>query len=103
MRRAVSCRECGAALHSSHELPTPGTVRHMGRSLCGTCRARHVRDGTLVDVPRITRTRDDMLDDWRLIGGPPLSHSEAARRLGVPTGTLTKALTRAGIYRNEPT
>jgi hypothetical protein len=57
--------------------------------------------GRLINFERVTLSNEDMLDAWRTVGGPGLTHPIAAMRMGVELDALQNALLRAGIRRRE--
>lgn len=93
----MKCRVCGIGLVPQR---TPlgdleGYRRHAGRRLCHPCTRACVRNGTLEDHPRITRTAAEVLADFesfrkRYNGDRKL----IAERMGIKYDTLNTVLAR---------
>lgn len=90
------CRCCGVPLHHRYHQPhrTPTSRRHEARGLCNSCYLLRTRDGTVIDYPRATLPRDDLLDDWVLLRDVTNTHT-AASRLGLTLEGFRTALYRA--------
>jgi hypothetical protein len=89
--------DCGCELVSGRNrgaLPS-GTRRHQGRGLCRPCYDAHYRDGTHVDLPRITRRQDDVLDAWEIWRRRGYVRREVAAQLGMSLKAFERACTRA--------
>lgn len=72
------------------------------RGLCNTCRCRRDRNGTVLDIERLTMSAAEVLDEWDLYAyDSTLSYTANvklfAARLQRPHPTIEKALSRAGI------
>jgi hypothetical protein len=76
----MSCIECPRELD-----------RHAARGLCKSCYERHRWAGTRHDLPRATRTREQVLEAWELYR----DKWEAARALSMKTPAFERALQRA--------
>lgn len=74
-----------------------GVREHEGRGLCSRCYCalRERRPEALLDYPRIVRTRDELLDDYRILRAQGLTQAEIAIKLDMRLATLTRALERA--------
>jgi hypothetical protein len=70
--------------------------RHAGRGLCEACSKRHRNAGDLEDVERTTRTRDELLTDYRHLAAEGHPVPVIADRLGVTRWAIYKARARAG-------
>lgn len=82
-RRERACASCGAA-----------TLRVI-RGLCDSCFGKARYYGTLADWPRVTRSRDELLEDYQLLRSDGLSREVIAARLGMHYDSLMRALVRA--------
>lgn len=82
----MTCADCAGALRGSGS-----------RGLCPTCYFRHRRRGTLIDFPRGTRPRRDLIDDYNLLRSEGYTRRQIADRLGMKDKSLYRALRRAGI------
>jgi hypothetical protein len=89
------CRICG--VHPLHPANQRGVyaLEHHGRGLCSTCHrwARHT--GRLLDYERTSRSREDLLEDYRMLRGQGHSRVQIAERLGMKLTSLDTALLRA--------
>lgn len=73
----------------------PYRTTHHGRGLCGGCRD-HVRvHGDLVDYPRITRSRDDVLDAYAILKTKGHTKREIAHELDMTYPAFERAILRA--------
>lgn len=68
---------------------------HLGRGLCRPCWSRAKNTDTLYDHPRATRSRADLLADWRMLRGQGHTKRQIAERLGMTFRALDQALVRA--------
>lgn len=86
-------------LHRPHGATADALPRgyrfHDARTLCTRCAPACRRDGTLLDYPRRTRSRDDLLDDWAILREQGITYSQFAERVDMSTSALQRALTRA--------
>jgi transposase-like protein len=71
----------------------PSKVR--GRGLCRPCHRTVWRQGTLLDYPRLTRSRADVLADYLHLREDGHSLRQIAERMGMQYGSLCRALQRA--------
>lgn len=85
---------CGYPLTSHHGNQQPGHRRHAARGLCDSCRRRAITDGTYLDHPPMTRSRDELLEDWDVLRCSGVTRTEAARRLGISCDALERAIYR---------
>lgn len=69
--------------------------QYMGRGLCDSCYWRAHHRGTLIDHGRVNRTREELLEDYRLLRSEGFSRSQIADRLGVTRDAVDKAISRA--------
>jgi hypothetical protein len=70
-------------------------VRHSGRGLCERCYHAHDRAGTLLNFPKASRTRDEVLADVEALRVCGLSKAQIAERLNMSFKALDRAITRA--------
>lgn len=77
------CLRCGKT-----DLP------HAGRGLCTTCSKRCSNDGTLLDYPRLTRSKEDTAEDVLYLTGCGETPKAVTIRLGMSPGAIAKALIR---------
>lgn len=68
--------------------------RHHSRGLCDSCWQRHRRHDTLELYPRRSRSRDEVIDDWRFLAAEGFSRADAAERMGMTRDALDKAIAR---------
>lgn len=99
-RFAGNCRTCHIPMVSRpHAAPAAlcpeGRRYHACRSLCTSCAATARRTGDLIDHPRRTVRRDDLLDDWALLRDEGLSYGDFAARIGSTETAVLRALARA--------
>lgn len=74
--RTIVCIECS-------------TVTDMhSRRLCRLCYKRRLRDGDLIDIPRVTRPYADTIEDLEFFRDNGIGVAEAMRRLGMSRGSL---------------
>lgn len=72
-----------------------GWRRHRGRGLCWPCYDRARKTGDLIDHGRVSRTRDEVLDDVALLREQGITrHVDVAARIGISVGALEKHLMR---------
>lgn len=94
------CADCGrpmapqSALRRNPEL-RQRYVEHQCRGLCSACRKRHAQAGTILDFERTQHTRDEVLDEWVTLRDEGHTVPQAARRIGMTTEALLRALERA--------
>lgn len=89
-----SCRRCGAFMHPQR---SGGPWRHIaiGRGLCMSC-WRHLQGtGELADYERVSRSRDDLLDDYEVLRGEGYDWRQCAERLGMSYPSFERAMFRA--------
>lgn len=86
MSTGAVCVDCGRA-------PRAG----LSRSRCGACYNRHIRAGTRIDLPRVTRARADVVDDYLHLRAYGKGRGEIARQLGMTVDALHQALKRAAL------
>jgi hypothetical protein len=55
------------------------------------------RNGRLEDYPRLTRTREDVVEDTAFLAQRGLRRREIAQRLGLKPDSLYQAHRRAGV------
>lgn len=92
------CEDCGRLMASLTylerfpELRDGGIVRLGSRAYCVTHYRRRVKDG---EIERVTRSREEVLEDWAFLRDDGVSLTEAAQRMGMKRKTLEQALYRA--------
>lgn len=85
-------------VHKNHPKPLPpGVVPYQARRLCSVCYHRAERNGTLVDYPRSTRARADVVEDYLLLKArsPDMTKARIAAEMGMTHSALDRALVRA--------
>jgi len=95
-----TCARCGAGPLIPYVRWCAGDrngVRHCARGLCSRCWFRSNDDGTLIDYPRATMSRAELLEDFRLLREQGLDRRQIAERLGMRKGSLNQALRRAEL------
>jgi len=70
------------------------TGSHNGRGLCESCYDYEEWHGNLLAWPRLTRTADEVVADWRVLGAQRATE-DVARRIGMGLPALRRALARA--------
>ncbi len=95
MSTSECCTRCDVPMRSRKSDPRPGTRIHLGRGLCVNCRNWARRRGLILDYPRITRPRDDLLDDYVLLRGEGYTWRQCAERLGMNYPAFRRAMERA--------
>lgn len=90
----MNCNECRRAIHPRSS-DAAREDAHDGRGLCSSCYKRADYHGQLIDHPRRTRTRDEVLEEWDWLrrAGVPWQH--AHERLGMTAGAFQRAYYRA--------
>lgn len=90
------CRDCGVHMHRmrSH-VCSAGHLRCAGRQLCAGCWGRRTRNGTLADVPRATRSRDEVLDEWVFLRPEGITSRQFAERMGMSLAAWERMFYRA--------
>lgn len=84
----MTCASCGKSRHLA------------GRGLCGACYSRMTCHGTLVDYPRMTRSRDELLEDYVMLRRQGHTWPQCAERLGMRYDAFARALQRARVARD---
>lgn len=95
---ARPCARCG-----KHTLPdnkrqrtdTAYADRMRGRGMCTNCYANEEYHGRLTDWPRVTRSRDELLDDYVILRRQGYDGKQCADRLGMKYPTFERAILRA--------
>lgn len=82
LRWLTDCADCG------------GEGWHSARGLCELCYWRHRREDTLADWPRLSYSRDELLEEWALLSREGHTRQQAADRLGISKERLDKAIQR---------
>jgi hypothetical protein len=88
------CRRCLRHMVSQRQTLPQGWAHHRGRGLCNGCHAHVARHGQLDDYERVTRSREDLLEDFRLLCGRGLSVVDAAHQMGITTDAIYAARVR---------
>jgi hypothetical protein len=88
------CVRCGTSINP-YTRQEPHRSTHKGRGLCGTCRDYVTTHGDLADYPRVTISRDELLDDYVILRKEGYTHRQIAKRLGMTYVALDRALVRA--------
>lgn len=65
------------------------------RGLCSNCYAHEEYHGTLIDWPRITRSRDELLDDYVILRQQGYDWKQCAIKLGMKYPAFEQAMIRA--------
>lgn len=78
-----ACQRCGT---------TRGSRRI--RRLCPTCWVRIRNTDELADYPRVTRTSDEVIEEWQVLSAYGMSKREVAARLGMTYAAFDRALHR---------
>lgn len=94
------CSDCRRPMVSQSAMRKDPDLRqkfaaHSCRGLCTTCRKRHTKAGTLIDFERTNHSRDEVLDEWVILRDEGNTVPQAARRLGMTTEAMRRALARA--------
>lgn len=66
-----------------------------GRGLCSHCYQTAWATGDLIDYPRATRSRNDLLDDYVILRAEGHTGQQIAQRLGMTYPAFERALQRA--------
>jgi hypothetical protein len=72
-----------------------GAYPDHGRGLCRGHHWRAQQDDTLLDYPRTTRSRDEILDDWIRCRSRGMNRRQAAAAMGMSFVAFVKAYERA--------
>lgn len=84
---ASRCRSCAVPMVPARTARAEGVPighrRHDGRGLCTPCYGVARRADALADHERLTRSSDDLLDDWALLRGQGHPVDVIAERLGM--------------------
>ena len=112
------CRRCerGPLVHGARwrrltrpERKATGGVEHCARGLCRTCYVVVLEQGALYDYEPVSRSREEVLDEWELLRSDGVTDlAIAAERIGTTRAALEKCLERARkagdprgqVYRN---
>jgi hypothetical protein len=90
------CTVCGDLMHrGSGRLCHDGHRRHEGRGLCTSCHAVLLRRGLLDDHPRAALTRDELLDEWRVLARSGTSFRDFPHKVGMTYAAWERAFQRA--------
>lgn len=68
---------------------------YAARFRCERCYDRARKRRALIDLPRITRSADELLDDYALLRSEGYTRLQIAERLGIDVRALDQALYRA--------
>ena len=80
----------------------PGVRRHKSRRLCTSCYPRVLQRGELESYPRLRRSGDEVLDEYRHLREQGVrQHVDLAQRLGLSPGALSTLLWRARRVRDD--
>jgi len=63
--------------------------------MCSTCLAKARDAGTLEDHPRMSRTRDELMDDWTALRLRGFNKVQAAKQLGMVIKSFDRQYQRA--------
>lgn len=89
------CVRCDVPLCSPRIVPPPGVGRSGGRGLCQNCHAWARYHDRLLDYPRSTRSRDDLLEDYVMLRREGYDWPLCAERLGMTYAAFERAIHRA--------
>lgn len=92
---ARRCTTCGYPLVVRGDTVAAGWRTHSGRGLCTICYRRAHHRGDIIDHERVSRRRDDVLDDWETLRSAGVGRVDAARRLGMTVAAFGQSLYRA--------
>lgn len=85
------CTRCRGQLRSKKARPQPGIRIHSARGLCSTC----YKQVDYLDYERITRSLDELLDDYVLLRSEGFDWRQCAQRLGMSYTAFERAMYRA--------
>jgi hypothetical protein len=68
-----------------------------GRQLCLSCYNVRHRNGTLCDYPRAFASREEWLEDYRMLAAQGFDRGQIAERFGVTRDAVDKRLMRYGL------
>jgi hypothetical protein len=91
---ATQCRRCKVAI-KPFTSGGRGRAKASARGICGLCYFHIQGTDELLDYERVTRSRDDLLDDYELLRSDGLTWREIAARLHMPYATFERAMLRA--------
>jgi hypothetical protein len=98
------CLRCSKEVLPDIKRDRPGVPNHKrsrGRSLCSLCYTWARYHGKLVDYPRSTRSRDELLDDYVILRSQGYNWSQCATKLGMSYSAFERAIYRARRARDE--
>lgn len=73
-----------------------GTARHhVGRGLCQKCYEVFKYSGELIAFETLTRTRDELMEDWQILRSRGCTKRQAAQRIGMSFDSFNRAYSRA--------
>ena len=93
-RRPTRCMGCNRAMAPYSQTQADGS-HHRARGLCSRCHSAFQYTGELIAFERLTRTRDELLEDWELLRAQGLTRRQAAERMRMPYLSFNRALQRA--------
>jgi hypothetical protein len=88
------CVRCQHPIKPRHKAPNWATA-HAARGLCLPCWQTAKKTGQLPDIPRLTRTRDELLDDYVILRGEGYTWRQCAQKLDMTYPAFERALLRA--------
>lgn len=91
------CAACREPMHpgTTHKLCPNGHPTHRGRGLDMTCYEVATRDGTLIDYPRTSYPRDELLEEWSVLSERGVDYYEFPQVVGMSFETWARAFQRA--------
>lgn len=91
-----ACRRCGDPI-VARTSATPDDKPHCARQMCSGCYSDAKRTGEIINYPRTTKSRADVLEDWGICRRRNMGKREAAQIMGMTYGALDQALRRARL------
>lgn len=100
MRKCSKCRRTcvpngqwrSATPEQREEWKAAGLARFDSRGMCGACRCRATRNGTLIDHERTYWRAEDLWEEWQHMADPLAPVMAECRRLSVLLGVSPKRL-----------
>lgn len=88
------CVHCARPIHPRGKAPNWAST-HAARGLCMPCWQTTRRHGLPHDIPRLTRSRDELLDDYVHLRADGYTWRQCAARLGMTYPAFERAMLRA--------
>lgn len=90
MCRPSRCMNCTRNMY-----PEGRRNLHRARGLCHRCYQALFESGELIAFERITRTRDEVMEDWEILRSHGCTKRQAAERIGMSFAAFSRAYDRA--------